>query len=68
MEEYDILDLSHVGKAVDSEWPSWYSCIKIIMLAWAISTDTPLFQYINIFGEATLDELIFTTENFLCIL
>lgn len=49
MKEYDILDLSHVGKVVDSKWPSGYSCIKITMLARAISTDTPLFQYINIF-------------------
>lgn len=68
MEEYDMLDLSHVRKAVDSEWPSWYSLIKMSMFAWPMSTDTPLFQYTNLFGEATLDGLIFTIENFLCIL
>lgn len=68
MEGYDILDLSHVGKAVESERPSWHSCIKISMLAWPMSTDTPLFQYTNIFGEVALDGLIFTVENFLYIL
>lgn len=68
MGEYDILDLCHVGKAVDSEWPFWYSCIKITMFAWPMSTDTPLLQNTNIFREAMLDGLIFTTENFCCIL
>lgn len=52
MEEYDILDLSRVGKAVESEWLFWYSCIKITVLAWPMSTNTTLFQYINIFWRS----------------
>lgn len=54
VEEYDVLDLSQVGKAVESEWPSQYSCSKITMLAWPMFCCLPqthLFPNMLIFFE-----------------